>query len=616
MFCCIFDHLCYTIAYQNETMVMDLDNAQDIKSPAGASPARRFLTFFRPAAVLVLALSFLLTVYGPLELFFTNAREFAFDFSALFPVLLKLFLLVTAVGLLGFGFCYALHIRLYDTVLVIAAVGFVCTYVQGMFLSGHLPPLDGRPIHWNEYFAQDAASVLLWLAVGTAAVVLVRKLRMERMYRLITGCALFLSAILLVTLVTVGIQTGGFAKKTQAVMTKDFQFEMSTEQNFVIFVVDAVDSAAFRHLLEGDDPQFADTLEDFTYYPNTVGAYPFTQESIPFILTGAWYENQEDFSTFTTRAMDDSPLLSSLSAQGYRMGMYEEDLTYDSEGVYRFENAQALSYRIASFNRLAREELKLVWFKYAPFPLKRMVHVNMEAFSWLVELESGKPIFHANNSDFYGDLQRASIETCPDKCFRFIHIEGAHVPFRYDKDVRPIDEAQGSYPQNIEASMTIVDTYLARLKEAGVYDNTVIVLMADHGYGYEREIPILGRGNPLLAIKGINEHHAMRLSEAPISYEDLQEAYQRLLSGTPGDQVFDAKEGDDRPRRFLGYLYEKEEYMVEYYQEGHADNIDTMLPTGKTYEREPRGGPPKGPRGSGAPRNTPEHTPAPPPDSQ
>ena len=616
MICCFFDHLCYTIAYQNETMVMDLDNAQDIKAPAGVSPARRFLTFFRPAAVLVLALSFLLTVYGPLELFFTNIREFPFDFSALFPVLLKLFLLVTAVGLLGFSFCYALHIRLYDTVLVIAAVGFVCTYVQGMFLSGHLPPLDGRPIRWNEYFAQDAASVLLWLAVGTAAVVLVRKLHMERIYRLITGCALFLSAILLVTLVTVGIQTGGFAKKTQAVMTKDFQFEMSTEQNFVIFVVDAVDSAAFRQLLEGDDPQFADTLEDFTYYPNTVGAYPFTQESIPFILTGAWYENQEDFSTFTTRAMEDSPLLSSLSAQSYRMGMYEEDLTYDSEGVYRFENAQALSYRIASFNRLAREELKLVWFKYAPFPLKRMVHVNMEAFSWLVELESGKPLFHANNSDFYGDLQSAAIKTCPDKCFRFIHIEGAHVPFRYDKDVRPINEAQGSYPQNIEASMTIVDTYLARLKETGVYDNTVIVLMADHGYGYEREIPILGRGNPLLAIKGVNEHHAMRLSEAPISYEDLQDAYQRLLSGAPGDQVFDAKEGDDRPRRFLAYLYEKEEHMEEYYQEGHADNIDTMVPTGKIYEREPRGGPPKGPRGSGAPRSTPDHAPAPPPDSQ
>lgn len=586
---------------------MALDTAHAAKTPE-MSPKRKFFPVFRPALVLVLALSFLLTVYGPLELYFTNTREFAFDFSALFPVLLKLFLLVTAAGLLAFSFCYALHIRLYNVILVIAAVGFVCTYIQGMFLSGHLPPLDGRAINWNEYLAQDAASVLLWLAVGTAAATLVRKLRMENMYRLITYCALFLSAILLVTLVTVGIQTNGFASKYQAVMTKESEFEMSTDQNFVIFVVDAVDSATFRHLMESDTPEFADTLEDFTYYPNTVGAYPFTQESIPFILTGAWYENQENFSDFTTQAMDDSPLLTALSEAGYRLGMYEEALTYDSDNVYRFENAEPLSYRITSFNRLAREELKLVWFKYAPFPLKRLGHVNMEAFSWLVELESGGSIFHANNSDFYGDLLDASIQTGPDKCFRFIHIEGAHVPFRYDKNVRPIDEAQGSYPQNIEASMTIVKTYLERLKEAGAYDNTIIILMADHGYGYNRDIPILGRGNPLLAVKGMDEHHAMSLSEAPISYEDLQTAYQRLLSGVPGNQVFDAKEGEERPRRFLAYHYEKEAHMEEYMQQGDADNIDTMLSTGNVYDRAPHDGPPRAPKGSDAPQHSPGHT--------
>lgn len=580
-------------------------------NPSGTAAAlRRFAATFHPAAALVLALSFLLTVYGPLELYFTNIREFAFDFSALFPELIKLFLLFAAAGLLAFGFFYVLHIRLYDTMLVLGLVGFVCTYIQGMFLSGHLPPLDGRSINWNEYLAQDITSVLLWLAVGTAAVLLVRKVHRKTVYKLVTGCALFLSAILLVTGITVGIQNQGFSQKYQAVMTKDGEFDLSTDKNFVIFVVDAVDSATFRQLLEGDDPEFSDTLADFTYYPNAVGAYPFTQESIPFILTGQWYENQEDFSVFTTRAMEESSLLNTLSQQGYRMGMYEEDLTYDSDGVYAFENARPLSYTIRSFSRLAREELKLVWFKYAPFPLKRLSHVNMEAFSWLLELEGTSSMFHANNSDFYRDLQRTEITTVSDKCFRFIHIEGAHVPFRYDRDVHVIDESQGSYPQNIEASMTIVAAYLQRLKDAGVYNNTVIVLMADHGYGYEREVPIVGRGNPLLAIKGIGEAHPLQVSEAPISYEDLQEAYRRLLSGTPGGQVFDAQEGQERARRFLGYFYEQEEHMQEYRQQGHASDIDTMIPTGTRYDRVPHDGPskksmvPSGPTPSKGPRNT------------
>lgn len=545
----------------------------------------RFRTVFGPAAVLTLALSFLLALYGPLELYFTNIREFSFDFFVLFPALCKLFLLLAATGLLAFAFCYALHIRLYDTILVIAAVGFVCTYVQGMFLSGHLPPLDGREIHWNEYLTQDTISILLWLAVGTAAVLLVRRLHMQRMYRLITGLSLFLSSILLVTLITVGIQNGGFAKKYDAAMTKDGEFEMSADQNFVIFLVDAVDSSTFHQLLTSDDPQFADTLSDFTYYPNTVGAYAFTEESIPFIFTGKWYENQEDFVPFVTAAMDESPLLTELKAQNYRLGVYEESLTYDSDNVYAFENAQPLSYTITSFNQLCREELKLVWFKYAPFPLKRLTQVRMEHFNWLLKPEGQAERFRANNSDFYEDLRNAEIKTGPEKCFRFIHIEGAHVPFRYDRDVRVIDESRGSYPQNIEASMTIVDAYLSRLKEAGVYDNSVIVLMADHGYGYNRDIPILGRSNPLLAVKGVDEHHDLQISDAPISYEDLQEAYHRLLRGTPGDGVFDAQEGDVRPRRYLGYLYEHEDHMVEYMQQGHASDIETLLPTGNEYVR-------------------------------
>ena len=573
-------------------------------APQATPQKSRFRTVFQPAAALTLALSFLLTLYGPLELYFTNIREFSFDFFALFPALCKLFLLLAATGLLTFAFCYALHIRLYDTILVIAAVGFVCTYVQGMFLSGHLPPLDGREIHWNEYLTQDVASILLWLAVGTAAVLLVRRLHMQRMYWLITGVSLFLSSILLVTLITVGIQNGGFAKKYDATMTKDAEFEMSTDRNFVIFLVDAVDSATFHQLLTSDDPQFADTLSDFTYYPNTVGAYAFTQESIPFILSGKWYENQADFVPFVTAAMDESPLLTELKAQNYRLGVYEEALTYDSDNVYAFENAQPLSYTITSFNQLCREELKLVWFKYAPFPLKRMTQVRMERFNWLLELDGQAKVFHANNSDFYRDLQAAEIVTGPDKCFRFIHIEGAHVPFRYDRDVHVINESQGSYPQNIEASMTIVDTYLSRLKEAGVYDNSVIILMADHGYGYNQDIPVLGRSNPLLAIKGVEEHHDLQISDAPISYEDLQDAYQRLLGGAPGDRVFDAQEGDERPRRFLGYLYEHEDYMLEYQQQGHASDISTLVPTGNEYVRNSQNAPPKGPAPSGSPAPT------------
>lgn len=565
----------------------------NLHASQGDGRGGRFWRRFQPALALTLAISFLAALYGPLELFFTNTDEFLFDFGTLFPELFKLFLLFTGAGLAAFGFCYLLYDKLYDAALVAAAVGYVCTYIQGMFFSGNLPPLDGTKINWADYGRENLQSLLIWFVVGVAVVLLVRFLHMKRMYKVFTGGAAFFTAVLLVTLVTVGIQNDGLAPKASAAITKDSAYDLSTEQNLILFVVDATDSAAFQELLDTDDPEFADILEDFTYYPNTVCAYPFTEHSIPFILEGQWYENQEDFQAFVTRAMDQSPLLDTLREQNYRMGVYEEDLLYDSENIYQFENVQRTGYQFTSFKALAKAELKLVWFKYAPYPLKKMTKINMEDFRWLVQLEDGTELFSANNQDFYQDLLSAEVTTVGDKCFRFLHIEGAHVPFRYDKDVNLIDESQGSYPQNIQCSMTIVKTYLEKLKDAGVYDNSAIIILADHGYGYNRDVVIVGRGNPLLAVKGVNERHPMATSQAPISYEDLQEAYQRLLQGVSGGQVFDAREGDDRPRRFLYYYYEKDETMLEYEQQGHAFDITTMVPTGRAYTAA--GGSGKGP---------------------
>ena len=136
--------------------------------------------------------------------------------------------------------------------------------------------------------------------------------------------------------------------------------------------------------------------------------------------------------------------------------------------------------------------------------------------------------------------------------------------------------------------MKIVSDYLDMLRKAGVYDNTAMIVMADHGFGYKdgEEVP-LGRNNPLLAVKGMGEHHdIMQISEAPIAYDDLQEAYRRLLDGASSDQVFDAKEGDDRVRRYLYYDFTDEDHMVEYELHGHAEDVENLKPTGRVFDRK------------------------------
>ena len=220
-------------------------------------------------------------------------------------------------------------------------------------------------------------------------------------------------------------------------------------------------------------------------------------------------------------------------------------------------------------------------FKYAPFDLKRICVIDPDAFKRLRIPPEGYDVFTDSNKDFYESVLENGISLTQDKCFRFIHISGAHMPFQYDESVNVIEN--GTYESNLEASMTITREYLTRLKESNVYDNSVIVVMADHGYCWQDTEDTLHRQNPILFIKGVGEKHDFQISEAPVSWVDLQEAFGRLLNGSDSMSAFDVREGESRERRYLYYEYNKDEHMYEYMQTGFADDFNTFKPTGQEY---------------------------------
>ncbi len=57
-------------------------------------------------------------------------------------------------------------------------------------------------------------------------------------------------------------------------------------------------------------------------------------------------------------------------------------------------------------------------------------------------------------------------------------LQGVHVSYQYNKDVEKIEN--GIYLGNMEVSITIVSTYIEKLKENNVY--SIIIIMTDHGY--------------------------------------------------------------------------------------------------------------------------------------
>ena len=541
---------------------------------------------FYTAVILSATISFLWMFFAPLQLQLTNVNEFKYDIYAVLPTLLLMFTVGFLTALLVYWIAFKINRKLNYTGIVIGFWILLGSYVQGNYLVGNLQKLDGSYLIWDGHFNDHIQSGVLWLVLLIIIVVLAIRLKEKGFHKTVNITCLILVLTLITTNIVSGINNGGFIPKNPALVTTLNEYTYSTDENFIILILDAADASTFQELIKTSNPEFTDILEDFTFYPDTVGCYPFTKHAIPYILTGEWMEYQEPFIEFETHAMDYSPLFNELEKRNYRKGLYEAELTYESDGVYRFENIIKGRYKLSNFAEYARSSFILMWYMYAPFALKKLF-ANPGVYTTLQHLAKGeKQAFSSENHYFYSDLQNTDIDLTDDKCFKFIHIDGAHVPFRFDANVNLIPMEEGSYELNYQAAMTITRAYLQKLKDAGVYDNSNIIIMADHGYDIAGIGP-QARENPLLLIKTVGEHHLMEISPDCISYEQLQKLYVNLLDGKSKNQLFD--ETSSRNRRFISYDFMNENYLQEYYQTGYASDEESMIPSGEAYSPEHAG---------------------------
>ena len=551
-------------------------------SAAQVNKFRAFWDEYKYCFILATAFSFMLFIFSPLELYFNNKLDFWFDFKTILPVLLKFFAAGVFAGCALFALCYLLFDELYHVVYVLCFALFICFYFQGSFFSGNLPSLDGTAIDWTVYSSQMRESLILWTAIPLVVFLILRAIKIKNFYKLSSAISGAILAMLSVSLIVVGIKNDAFKSKQYRVPTTMNLFQMSDKQNVVIFMIDALDARIFSDVLE-KNPEYKEDFEDFTFFPNSVGAYPFTSYALPQMLTGVWNENKTDYQTYFTNAMDEAPLFKKLRQDGFDMGMYETSLVYENDNILQFNNIIDAETGITDGERFMTEELNLFLYKYAPYQLKKYAKPNFNYFYRTQVVNMDEEIFTDSNLTFYNNLKESTVTTTDHKCFKFIHIEGAHVPFRYNEKVEEIDESEGSYEQNVLCSITIMNAFLDKLKESGTYENTAVVMLGDHGFNYDNE-EYWGRQNPVLMVKGIEEEHEFDVSQAPISYDDLQEAFCRLTDGKQSEECFDAREGDERKRRFMHFIREGE--ITEYEQTGYASDLETLKPTGREFNRD------------------------------
>lgn len=134
----------------------------------------------RSAGLLSVAAGFMLFLYAPLEIYFNNKYEFWFDFYDLIPLCLLMFAVFTGVSFLMAFIVSKINTRLYHGFLTVYLIAFLCTYIQGNFMIGNLPHLDGSTVDWAQYSGLRIGSVALWVAVTVLVILAVKSCPLQR----------------------------------------------------------------------------------------------------------------------------------------------------------------------------------------------------------------------------------------------------------------------------------------------------------------------------------------------------------------------------------------------------------------------------------------------------
>ncbi len=529
--------------------------------------------------ILPFAVSFLIFIYAPLELLFGNQLEFNYNMYELLAYMIPSLLIFS-------GFLVALFLllkrkaqKVYSVLLTVLLGVLLSSYIQGSFFSGNLPPLDGRTIQWADYVDQRWVSIILYVILITACVLLWKKLGIIKFESLSAVLSVFLVLMMGISLLVNCFLTGGYHRNKVIVHSDSGLLDMADKQeNLVIFLMDAVDGESFQKVMQYH-PEYEAVFEDFTYFSNVTSGYPYTSRSIPFILSGDWYENDEPYEAYCRKVFEESPLFQNLSKRGYRMGMYDPEFSFVTSLDGKFENISSKSSLVYPF-RFMKMQMKMAGYRYFPFDLKKMCYMTPEEIYLASVKSNGEDQYYSmDNKEFLERLEEKKVVYSDQSCFRYIYIRGAHEPFIYEAQSKFIND--NSYESSVELCAAIANTYLQKLKNAGVYNNTAIIILADHGYAENNAS--FGRQNPFLLIKGVEEKHAFTASDIPVSHEDLQAVYSNLLNGKKAGEAFpEADHSQDR--RFLFFEYEEEEHMIEYMITGHANDETGMIATGKVYD--------------------------------
>ncbi len=499
---------------------------------------KRLLLAFLPA----LAVSFTLFFFGPLDLICGNRNNVSYSALQVMPSAalimgIAFVVMVLAASVPG-GKVHAFLVSCY-------AGTALAVYIQGAFLNPDLGTMDGHTVNWPSFSTMMLVNLAVWFVILLIPHMI--HYFSNRFWRKFV--MVLCGALILMQAVSLGVKLKEQADADRAASKKYYlsaenMLKAGQKNNIAVFLLDTVSNDDLDAMLK-KYPDALDLFHDFTRYGNANTHYMYTVPSLVNLLTGQVWDAENvhiaDYMNGAWGSEEGASFFQKLADGNYERDIYMllPEAAGDPAVLKNAFSNLKLSDQHYEIDRQALIKLiKLSFYRYFPLTMKPFFVIYTSDINNLVK----HPDAMENEWDFVYRMNESPLtKGSAENVFHFYYLQGSHLPYRLDERGHVVSselapEFGVNYSEmedQLAGFFYLIGEYIRQLKEMGLYEQSGIIILADHGNNSE----LSADHQPVYLVKMPGEKHdKLTAGPAQITIQDCFRADVLAMTGYDGTQ--------------------------------------------------------------------------------
>jgi hypothetical protein len=259
------------------------------------------------------------------------------------------------------------------------------------------------------------------------------------------------------------------------------------KKNIVLFIADGAQGWYMNEIIR-ENPELEQVYDGFIWYPNALSTSNFTYSSVPAMMCGNDFTienlNKDNTKSITQKITDVTKLfLKNIKKEGYNFTSTK--LKYSKIDTESFDTYLS-SWHSTWSKKIGLNKQEEIWytrlcenalFSCSPLFLKAKIYNNRQ---WIFNGDTDVNLTELNKYNFVKVLPKISNTASDKPSFIYIHSMFTHVPWNFITEDNKLEREVSPYKTQKWFTNEFTN-WIKWMKDNGVYNNTKIILVSDHG---------------------------------------------------------------------------------------------------------------------------------------